>query len=98
MMSGLGMLAKEKLVSRDLDLARKAYESDDVELAKKAHSMRSIPEKKSEEKHSKGGGFIKSIVYGGLDGIVTTFAVVAGAAGGGFGPEVVIVLGERPAC
>jgi hypothetical protein len=36
------------------------------------------------------GGYIKSIVYGGLDGIITTFAVVAGAAGGGFGPNIVM--------
>ena len=36
---------------------------------------------------------LKSIVYGGLDGIITTFAVVSGATGGGFGVEVILVLG-----
>eukprot|EP00954_Amorphochlora_amoebiformis_P020907 1342784-Amorphochlora_amoeboformis.AAC.1 len=36
---------------------------------------------------------MKSIVYGGLDGIITTFAVVSGAAGGGFGIDVILVLG-----
>ena len=45
------------------------------------------------EKHSKGSEYVKSIVYGGLDGIVTTFAVVAGAAGAGLSPSVVMVLG-----
>ena len=29
--------------------------------------------------------YAKSIVYGGMDGIVTTFAVVAGAVGGNLG-------------
>lgn len=36
---------------------------------------------------------LKSVVYGGLDGIITTFAVVSGAAGGGFGIDVILVLG-----
>ncbi|MBI4210914.1 MAG: VIT1/CCC1 transporter family protein [Candidatus Diapherotrites archaeon] len=33
------------------------------------------------------------MVYGALDGIVTTFAVVAGSAGAGLSPGIVIVLG-----
>ena len=36
---------------------------------------------------------MKSIVYGGLDGIVTTFAIVAGASGGSLSPQVVLILG-----
>lgn len=32
-------------------------------------------------------------MYGGLDGIITTFAVVSGATGGGFGVDVILVLG-----
>lgn len=39
------------------------------------------------------GKYIKSIVYGGLDGIVTTFAVVAGSVGGGLSLNVILVLG-----
>ncbi|TCD45803.1 hypothetical protein D3X11_06220 [Streptococcus sp. X16XC17] len=35
----------------------------------------------------------KSITYGGLDGIITTFAVVAGAIGGSLGPTAIIILG-----
>ena len=45
------------------------------------------------EEHQKSGEFIKSVVLGGLDGIVTTFAVVSGARGGGLGLEVILVLG-----
>ena len=33
------------------------------------------------------------LIYGGIDGSVTTFAVVAGAAGAKFGTEIVIILG-----
>ena len=37
--------------------------------------------------------YAKSIVYGGMDGIVTTFAVVAGAVGGNLGVESILILG-----
>lgn len=35
----------------------------------------------------------KSITYGGLDGIITTFAVVAGATGGNLGTTAIVILG-----
>jgi VIT1/CCC1 family predicted Fe2+/Mn2+ transporter len=37
--------------------------------------------------------YLKEFVYGGIDGSVTTFAVVAGATGGKLDPSVIIVLG-----
>lgn len=43
--------------------------------------------------HGTGGTYIKDTVYGANDGIVTTFAVVAGVAGANLPPTVVIVLG-----
>lgn len=39
------------------------------------------------------GNFIGDIVYGANDGIITTFAVVAGVAGAALSPTVVLVLG-----
>ncbi len=46
------------------------------------------------EKHSAlAGEYIKDFIYGANDGIITTFAIVTGAAGAGFSPLVVIVLG-----
>jgi DNA damage-binding protein 1 len=36
---------------------------------------------------------IKSVVYGGLDGVLTTFAIVSGAAGGQLSAKVVLILG-----
>lgn len=40
-----------------------------------------------------GHGYLADGVLGGIDGCVTTFAVVAGAVGGGFTTLVVVVLG-----
>lgn len=52
-----------------------------------------LPKPGEETKKFKGGKYIKSMVYGGLDGIVTTFAVVSGVAGASLPIRVVIILG-----
>ena len=39
------------------------------------------------------GRYIKSTIYGGLDGIITTFAVVAGVAGASLSSGIVLILG-----
>ena len=49
--------------------------------------------KAHEETHDAVGDYVKSMIFGGLDGILTSFAIVAGAAGGGLPVEVVLVLG-----
>ena len=37
--------------------------------------------------------YIKSIVYGGMDGIITTFAIVAGVAGATLSANIILILG-----
>ena len=39
------------------------------------------------------GSYLKSFVFGGLDGIITTFAVVAGVAGASLSYGIVLILG-----
>lgn len=39
------------------------------------------------------GRYIKDIIYGANDGIVTTFAVVAGSVGAGLSAKVILILG-----
>ena len=48
---------------RSLEKAKAAYANGDIEASKHAHEN-----KTHEENHSKVGGHIKSIVFGGLDG------------------------------
>lgn len=38
-------------------------------------------------------GYLRDMIYGGIDGGVTTFAIVAGVAGAGLDPIIVIALG-----
>lgn len=39
------------------------------------------------------GGYIAEVIYGANDGIITTFAVVAGVAGAALDPAIVLILG-----
>jgi len=80
--------------SRDLDGARSAYQSGDVEASRAAHANAVRPAgMKATEDHIEAGGRIKSIVFGGLDGILTSFAVVSGAVGAHLGPVVILAMG-----
>lgn len=47
----------------------------------------------SDEHHKSEGGLLKPMIFGGLDGILTSFAIVAGAAGGNLSAGVVLILG-----
>lgn len=74
-----------------LDKARKAYEKKDPEKIKEAHEKKSI---EAEPWHDVARGrYIGDIIYGASDGIVTTFAIVAGATGALLSPIVIMILG-----
>ncbi len=91
--------------TRNLAESRSAYKKKDAQASAQAHGLRRTcaargkeeieldSKESSPEHHQKSGEFIKSVVLGGLDGIVTTFAVVSGATGGGLGIDVILVLG-----
>jgi VIT1/CCC1 family predicted Fe2+/Mn2+ transporter len=61
-----------------------------IQKARRAHQKG-----KEDELHGStlGGAYIRDTVYGANDGIVTTFAVVAGVAGAGLSSQIVLILG-----
>jgi VIT1/CCC1 family predicted Fe2+/Mn2+ transporter len=79
-------------LSRRILDAIDAYRKKDVDGTKKAHTSDRI--NKSLEEHKTGAGaYIGEAVYGALDGIVTTFAVVAGVEGAKLHSGIVLILG-----
>jgi len=71
--------------------ARASFLQNDAEASRHYHESKQHAA--SEEGHQSEGGFLKPIIFGGLDGILTSFAIVAGAAGGRLDPSVVLILG-----
>jgi len=55
------------------------------------------PSPRSSSKHSEShtfvNTFLKDIIYGGLDGIITTFAIVSGVAGANLSTSIILILG-----
>ena len=78
------------MLSRNLDKAMQAYEQGDPEASRQAHMA---GKHGKGEPHLEGGERIKSLIYGGLDGIITTFAVVAGVAGAELATGIVLIMG-----
>jgi VIT1/CCC1 family predicted Fe2+/Mn2+ transporter len=76
-----------------LDEARKGYRKGDARLSSDAHKPERIAQAALEQHGGAGSLYIGDMVYGGLDGIVTTFAVVSGVAGAQLGSNIVLILG-----
>jgi len=74
-----------------LDKARKAFLEKNIEEARKAHENEAIKEEPWHK--TEAGRYIEPAVYGATDGIITTFAVVAGVAGASLSPKIVLILG-----
>lgn len=82
-------------ISRRVEAARRAFDRKDVAAARALHDPARIAAAMRDERRGGTwfGSYIGSMVYGGLDGIVTTFAVVSGVAGADLGAHVILILG-----
>ncbi|EAR83460.3 integral membrane protein (macronuclear) [Tetrahymena thermophila SB210] len=93
---------------KSLQKVRQAYYEGNYEEVKNVHRVDSINRDNfisrqdyyefnyltnHKEQHNTSGAFIKSAVYGGLDGLITTYAVVMGVAGAELQTVVILALG-----
>ena len=79
-------------LSKRIEEARKAFERGDKQASAHAHTANAISAAR-EEHGGAGSQYLGEMVYGGLDGIITTFAVVSGVAGAQLGTPVILILG-----
>ena len=78
--------------SKRVEDARKAFGKKDLQAARAAHDPAKI--RRAAEHHGgTGSQYLGEMVYGGLDGIITTFAVVSGVAGAQLGANIILILG-----
>ena len=71
----------------------KAFRRGDLKASALVHDPGRIAQAAKEEHGGASSQYLGDIVYGGLDGIITTFAVVSGVAGADLGSNVVLILG-----
>lgn len=84
---------------RDLDKAKGAYDRKDSKESIMAHRRKYTQIEgmedcsTSEDGHTDAGDYLKSFIFGGLDGTVTTFTLVCAAIGGSYPVSTLMVLG-----
>lgn len=86
------LLAPTEALSRDLEAARSAFKTNNSDASRIAHQL-NAPPGHATEAHDQSGGSVKAITFGGLDGILTSFAIVAGAVGAHLSPVAILAMG-----
>lgn len=72
---------------------RKKHALEDVKAAAKAHEQERIKQASEHNGATGKSEYLGNMVYGGLDGIITTFAVVSGVVGANLSPNIILILG-----
>lgn len=107
------VLPRDAVLSRDLEAARRAWKNGDPQESALAHQrprgkevhsahaavcVQSLAVRPAPAHLWTACRFMKSVVFGGMDGIMTTFAIVAGSSGANLSPTVVLIIGLQRAC
>ena len=87
--SSLRVVAEPAGGYKSCDAARAAFRAGDIEASRREH-MKPMHE---ESHNSSASEYVKSVVFGGLDGIMTTFAIIAAAAGSNGNYATVLIFG-----
>ena len=74
-----------------VEKAQEAYRNKDLNATKRAHTREAIEHKETHQKER--GKYVGDLVYGALDGIITTFAVVSGVQGAQMNNSIVLIMG-----
>jgi len=85
------MAPASEMTHVDKRKAQAAYSALDVDASAATHATRVSGG--HDEDHSNVGSRLKTLVFGGLDGILTSFAIVSSCAGSEMDARVVLLLG-----
>ena len=72
---------------------KRGYSVEEVRTAAENHEQERIEQASKQEGSNAQSDYLGSMVYGGLDGIITTFAVVSGVIGAQLSPGIILILG-----
>jgi vacuolar iron transporter family protein len=66
---------------------------EDVQAAAEAHEQDRLEQAGQHDGATGKSEYLGNLVYGGLDGVITTFAVVSGVVGANLAPGIILILG-----
>ena len=89
--AGVEYLLRKTMISEAIDRLRNALRRRHADAVLDDYNHN--PEKHGDIRSALHGRYLRSVTYGGLDGIITTFAVVAGVAGAGLTTDIILILG-----
>ena len=88
------MSQSSSTVSRDQVKAKEAFREMDIELSIAAHDAKKGTSGDANEDHAgSANDYVKSLIFGGLDGIVTTFAIVCAIVGADMHIRSIVIIG-----
>lgn len=83
----------ERELHHHASFSRKKHSLTEMKEAAQDHEQKRVAQASQHNGATGKSEYLGNLVYGGLDGIITTFAVVSGVVGADLAPEVILILG-----